>query len=339
MAVVTAIFFALICLFAALFTMLNGVRDVASTIAVAVRTRALTPGIAVVLAGFFNLLGALLSGGLALALHDQLFVLRPGAEGLSIILAALIAALIWGIQQWWIGYPSSSTHALLGGIGGAAGAAMLKGAPGLAGLDSTLIWLVVLPLLVSPVIAFAASYLLVFPIAWFSRYAQPNNINRRFRRAQAVAAGSVAFGHGLQDGSRITTLLLFAVVAAGYGDLDGAIWWLACAVGIFLTLGTLAGGWRIGYTLSSRLVKVDPMRGFVAQSVSAVMLLIGSIGLHLPLATTQLTTASIIGAGVNQRFSVTNGRLAGKILLSWFATPVVSAVISGVLYLALSSLM
>ena len=332
-------FLVLICLLAAGFSALNGLRDVASTVAVAVRTRALTPTVAVVLAAFFNLLGATLSAGFALTLHEQLFVLRPGAEGLSMILAALIAALIWGIQQWWIGYPSSSTHALLGGIAGAASAAMIKGAPGLAGLDSTLIALVVLPLLISPVIAFAVSYLLVFPIAWFYRYAQPSNINRRFRRAQAVAAGSVAFGHGLQDGSRIVALLLFALAAAGFGDLDQLVWWLTAGVGVFLTLGTLAGGWRIGYTLSDRLVKVDPMRGFVAQTVSAVMLLIGSIGLHLPLATTQLTTASIIGAGMNQRFSVANARLVGKIGFAWFATPVVCAAIAGVLYLALSPLL
>lgn len=336
---VAIIFLVLICLLAAGFAMLNGIRDVASTVAVAVRTRALTPTIAVVLAAFFNLLGASLSAGFALALHEQLFVLRPGAEGLSMILAALIAALIWGIQQWWVGYPSSSTHALFGGIAGAAGAAMLKGAPGLAGLDSTLFALVLLPLLISPVIAFALSYLLVFPIAWFYRYAQPNNINRRFRRAQAVAASSVAFGHGLQDGSRIAALLLFALAAAGLGNLEHTIWWLTAGVGVFLTIGTLAGGWRIAYTLSDRLVKVDPMRGFVSQAVSAVMLLIGSIGLHLPLATTQLTTASIVGAGMNQRFPATNGRLAGKILLAWFVTPVVCAVMAGVLYLALSPLL
>lgn len=336
---VSIAFLVLICLLAAAFSTLNGLRDAASTIAVAVRTRALTPTVAVVLAAFFNLLGALLSGGFALTLHNQLFVLRPGPEGLAIILAALVAALIWGIQQSWIGYPSSSTHALLGGIAGAAGAAMLKGSPGLSGLDTTLLFLVILPLLISPVIAFAVSYVLVFPIAWFYRHAQPSNINRRFRRAQAVAASSVAFGHGLQDGSRIVALLLFAFVAAGLGDLEGSIWWLTGGVGIFLTLGTLAGGWRIGYTLSDRLVKVDPMRGFVAQTVSATMLLIGSIGLHWPLATTQLTTASIIGAGVNQRFSVLNVRLVGKIVSAWFATPLICAVIAGVLYLALSPLL
>ncbi|NYE96091.1 PiT family inorganic phosphate transporter [Psychromicrobium silvestre] len=333
------VFFVLVCFFAAAFTVLNGLRDAASAIAVTVRTRALTPTVAVLLAALFNLVGVLLSGTFALSLQDNLFSLHPDTGGLAILLAALVSALLWGLHQWWIGYPSSSTHALIGGIAGASLAAVIKGSPPLDGLGSTVLNLVVLPLLISPLIAFGLSYLLVFPIAWLSRYAQPNNIDQRFRRAQSVAASAVAFGHGLQDGSRIVALMLFALAALGASDPGASVWWLVLVVGVLMTAGTLIGGWRIGYTLAHRLVRVDPMRGLVAQSVSAAMLFAGGFGFQLPLATTQLTTAAVVGAGINQRFSVSNVPLGGKIALFWLLTPVACALLGGVFYLALSPLL
>ncbi|AJT42384.1 inorganic phosphate transporter [Psychromicrobium lacuslunae] len=330
--------FVVVCVLTAGFTVFNGLRDAPSTVAVAVRTRALTPTIAVILAAFFNLVGALFSGAFAATLGDQLFVLSPGTAGLAVLIAALVAALLWGLYQWWLGFPSSSTHALIGGIAGASVAAMIKGEQPPSGLVEAVIWLVVLPLLISPVVAFLLSYLVVFPLAWLSRYAQPNNINRRFRRVQGIAASAVAFGHGLQDGSRVAALMLFAISALGIGLPDESIWWVVAAAGVLLTAGTLIGGWRIAYTLANRLVRVDPLRGLVAQSVSAVMLFVGGFGLHLPLATTQLTTAAIVGAGANQRFATSNARLSGKIALSWLLTPACCAVAGGIFYLALTPL-
>lgn len=334
----TLVFFVLVCLLTAGFTVFNGLRDAPSTVAVAVRTRALTPTVAVILAAFFNLIGALFSGAFAASLGDQLFVLTPGTAGLAVLIAALLAALLWGLYQWRIGYPSSSTHALIGGIAGASVAAMIKGEQPPSGLVAAVTWLVIVPLVISPIIAFLLSYLMVFPLAWLSRYAQPNNINRRFRRVQGVAASAVAFGHGLQDGSRVVALMFFALAALGDNASDAVIWWVVLAAGILLTVGTLAGGWRIAYTLANRLVRVDPMRGLVAQSVSAIMLFVGGFGLHLPLATTQLTTAAVVGAGANQRFATSNVRLSGKISLFWLLTPVCCAMGGGIFYLALTPL-
>ncbi|WP_285727014.1 inorganic phosphate transporter [Psychromicrobium xiongbiense] len=327
-----------VCLLAAAFTVLNGVRDASAAVALAVRTRALTPTVAVVLAGAFNLLGAALSGGFALSLHDQLFVLRAGPEGLTILLGAFLAASIWGAWQWRIGYPSSSTHGLIGGIAGAAGASLLKGYPPMVGLGDTLVVVVVLPLLISPILAFVLSYLLVYPVMWLSRYAQPNSINRRFRRAQAVATTAVAFGHGLQDGSRVAALMVFAFIAVGVPATGSLLWVFTVLAGVFLCAGTLLGGWRISYMLSERLVRVDPLRGLVSQVVSATMLLLGGIALHLPLATTQLTTASVIGVGTTHRLMAANWRLTLKIVSNWLLTPVVCALGAAIFYLALSPL-
>ncbi len=324
---------------AAVFAFLNGFRDASSAVAIAVRNRSLTPSIAVLLAGFFNLAGALLSGSFAVAVGGRLLSLPPGTASLGLLAAGLAAACLWGVYQWWRGYPSSSTHALIGGIAGASGASTLVGEQSLQGLDSTLLILVILPLLLSPVIAFALSFLSVYPAVWAARHSQPSLINRRVRRVQAVGTAAVAFGHGLQDGQRTTTVLLLALAAAGLGTAAGTIpAWVLIFSALLLAGGTLAGGWRITYTLASRLAKIDPMRGMVAQLVSSVLLFVGAIGLHLPLSTTHTVTSSIIGSGLNQRFSVTNGRLWLRILRAWLATPIAAAMLGGVLYLAVSPL-
>ncbi len=328
-----------ICVLAAAFAFLNGFRDVSSAIAVAVRTRSLTPTVAVLLAGLFNLIGALLSVSFTVAVSQQLFSLPPGAPGLGLLVAGLAGACIWGVYQWWRGYPSSSTHALIGGIAGAASGSVLKGEPALVGLDSTLLWLVLLPLLISPVVAFALSFLAVYPAVWAARHSQLNFVNRRVRRGQSVASAAVAFGHGLQDGQRTTTVILLALGAAGLRTGSDIPVWVQIFTAVLLTAGTLAGGWRISHTLGSRLVRIDLIRGLVAQLVSAAMLFLGAIALHFPLSTTHTVTSSIVGAGANQRISVTNGRLWLRILTAWLVTPVASALLGGIIYLALSPLL
>ncbi|MCZ2401986.1 inorganic phosphate transporter [Paenarthrobacter sp. Z7-10] len=329
----------LVCTLAAVFAFLNGFRDVSSAVAVAVRTRSLTPTVAVILAALFNLVGALLSVSLAVALKDRLFAVPPGPPGLGLLAAGLAGACIWGVYQWRRGYPSSSTHALIGGIAGAAGASLLRGEAPLRGMDSTILWLVAVPLLISPVIAFALSFLAVYPAVWATRHSQPSFVNRRVRRGQAVGSAAVAFGHGLQDGQRTTMVILLALAAAGLLSEGRVPVWAQLFPAVLLAAGTLAGGWRISHTLGSRLTKIDPMRGLVAQLVSFVLLFVGAIGLHLPLSTTHTVTSSIVGAGINQRISATNGRLWLRILGAWIATPLASALLGGILFLAVSPLL
>lgn len=331
-------FFALVVLFAGAFAFLNGFRDASSSVALAVRTRALTPTVAVLLAGLFNFIGAGLSAALALEVSRTWVVLPPGGNGLTILIAGLLSAVLWGIYTWWRGIPSSSTHALVGGLAGAGVASVAVGGHSVLGVDQSLLVQVVLPLLLSPVIAFAGAYLLVWPATWAARYTPPSVVNSRSRRAQAIAAGAVAFGHGLQDGQRTSAVLILGMLGAGFPVGDSTPVWVALVTAGMLTAGTLAGGWRISYTIGYRLVRVDPLHGFVAQFFSSVILLVGAIGLHWPISTTHTVTSAALGAGTNQGYAATNRRLVLRILAFWGLTPVLTAAVAFVLELALSPL-
>lgn len=323
---------------AAVFAFLNGFRDVSSAVALSVRTRALTPTIAVLLAGLFNCLGALVSVTLTAAFAGRIIMLPPGRGGLILLLAALVSACLWGIHQWRGGYPSSSTHALIGGLLGASlGSALLGHAP-LQGIDTMLLSLVVLPLLLSPVVAYILGFAAVYPSAWAARNSAPNRVNRRTRQLQSVAGAAVAFGHGLQDGQRTTAVLTLALLAAGVGAAGDMPLWVPIFTATLLTVGTLFGGWRISYTMGNRLVRIDPLRGNAAQLVGAGLLFVGAIGLALPLSTTHTVTSAIAGAGRNQKFPGTNGPVMARIVGMWLATPVACALLGAVFYLALSPL-
>ncbi|WP_427135741.1 inorganic phosphate transporter [Pseudarthrobacter sp. S9] len=331
-------FFALVVVCAGAFAFLNGFRDASASVALAVRTRALTPTVAVLLAGMFNFIGAGLSATLALAVSRSWVTLPHGENGLTILLAGLLSAVAWGIYTWWRGIPSSSTHALVGGLAGAGVASIAVGGNAVTGVDDSLLFQVVLPLLLSPVIAFAGAYLLVWPATWAARYTPPNVVNSRSRRAQSITAAAVAFGHGLQDGQRTSAVVILALLASGLSDGGSLPLWVALLTAAMLTAGTLAGGWRISYTIGYRLTRIDPLRGFVAQLYSSVILLLGAIGLHWPISTTHTVTAAVLGAGTNQGFPATNRRVVIRILAFWVLTPVVTAAAAFVLQLALSPL-
>lgn len=331
----TVAIFGAVVLLTAAFAFLNGFRDVSTSVALAVRTRALTPSVAVLLAAFFNFVGALLSASLAVAVSQTWINLPSGPDGLNMLVAGLASAFAWGVLLWWRGIPASSTHALVGGLAGAGVASLALGGPGLGGADQSLLFQVVLPLLLSPLVAYSGAFLLVFPVTWAARYAQPNVINQRFRRSQSIAAGAVAFGHGLQDGQRVSAVLLLALVAAGYSDGDTLPLWIALLSAVTITAGTLFGGWRISHTIGYKITRIDPLRGSVAQIFSALMLFVGAIGLHWPVSTTHTVTSAVLGAGENQNFSVTNRKLVIRIVGLWVLTPVATAALAFVLALAL----
>jgi PiT family inorganic phosphate transporter len=335
---VTAVIFGVVVLLTATFAFLNGFRDVSTSVALAVRTRALTPSVAVLLAALFNFLGALLSATAAVAVSHTWIHLPEGDSGLSILLAGLASASAWGVLMWWRGIPASSTHALVGGLAGAGLASLAVGGAGVGGVDRSLMLQVGLPLLLSPIIAYVGAYLLVFPATWAARYTQPNVVNQRFRRSQAIAAGAVAFGHGLQDGQRVGAVLLLALFAGGYSDGDSIPLWVALFSAVMLTVGTLFGGWRISHTIGYKITRIDPLRGSVAQIYSALMLFLGAIALQWPLSTTHTVTSSVLGAGENQHFAVTNRKLVMQIFGLWILTPLAAAAGAFVFALALSPL-
>lgn len=321
-----------------LFTVLNGARDAAAILAVAVRSRALTPTVGVIFAAIFNLLGVCVAALFLARVDLHVASGNTGTEAFVVLISATLAASAWGLLQWRIGYPSSSSHALLGGLAGALGVAALKGYPIVDGLWQWMLWFVLVPLLVSPLLAFLAAYLLVLPSTWLSRFSTPRKLNQRFRSWQAVLSAVVALAHGFQDGSRIIAVTLATLLAAGMTRSAGLTVTVTVVIGLALAAGTLLGGWRIAYTLSQRLVPATPLYGLVSQLVSSVFLTVGGL-VQVPMATTQLATASLIGAGVNRRGGRFNVDLAGKIALGWIATPLVSAAGSATIYLALSLLL
>ncbi|WP_138417278.1 inorganic phosphate transporter [Sinomonas gamaensis] len=319
------------------FGFLNGFRDASNAVGLTVRTRALTPSIAVVLASFFNVIGALASAWLLNYFGGSWLKTPDGGRGLVLLLAGVAAGSLWNVYLWWRGYPSSSTHALVGGIAGGSIAELLTGHAPQAGVADVL-WLQVwLPLILSPLLAFGAAFFLTSLVTWIARYRQPSEAHAALRASQSVGTAAVAFGHGLQDGQRIIAVLVLATVGSG-ADWSAVPPWIVGIAAAALGLGTLAGGWRITYTLSHRLVRTDPLRGFVSQAVTTVMLFFGALWLHWPLSTTHTVTASILGAGSNQDFAAVKGNLLARLVAFWVATPLATALLGLILGLALDPL-
>ena len=325
----------LVVAFAGCFAFINGFHDVSNAVATAVRTHALTPRIAVVLASVCNLAGALISSTLALLISTGWIGLPAGRTGLAILLAGLLSACAWGVFTWWLRMPSSSTHALLGGLVGAGAASTILGGENISDTENPIWAQLWLPLLLSPLVAFALSYLVMVPLTWLARYRTPREVGRTTRLAQAVFAGTFSLGHGLQDGQRTMAVVLLALVAAGYASGEQMPLWVQVFAAVLLAVGALFGGWRISYTLGSRLVRIDPLHGAAAQGVSSAMLFIGAIGLHVPLSSTHTMTSSILGAGASQKLQAVRWRVALRVLATWLLTLVVTSLLGGILLLAM----
>ncbi|WP_342023139.1 inorganic phosphate transporter [Arthrobacter citreus] len=330
---------AAVVLFAGAYAFINGFHDVSNSVTTSVRTRALTPTVAVILAAVFNLTGALLSTALALVLADRFIQLPEGTSGLGILIAGLLAASGWGVWTWWRRMPSSSTHALVGGIVGSGAASTLVGGPNIAESYQVLLQQIVLPLLLSPVVAFVLAYLLVFPTTWLMRYSSPRRGDAGNRIAQSVFTSAFSLGHGMQDGQRTMAVIVLALVAAGYSSDAGIPLWVQVFAGTALAAGSLFGGWRISHTLGNRLVRMDPLRGMSATAVSSSMLFMGALWLQIPLSSTQTMTSAIVGAGANQRFSTVRFIPLREILVTWLTTAPATAVLGGILFLALSPML
>ncbi|GAB3269188.1 low-affinity phosphate transporter PitH [Sinomonas notoginsengisoli] len=319
------------------FGFINGFRDASMAVALTVRTRALTADVAVVLTAGFNVMGLLASAWLLKFMGISLVPIPAGSGGLTLLAATLVAASLWGLFGWWRGYPASSTHALVGGLIGASGGAALLGGRGPAELDRVF-WLSIgLPLVLSPLLAFGAAFFITPLVTWVVRYSQPSQVHSGLRAAQSVGASIVAFGHGLQDGQRIIALFVIAALGSDSG-YDAVPVWAVLVAALALGAGTLAGGWRITYTLSHRLVRMDPLRAFVSQLVTSVMLVFGSLGLHWPLSTSHTVVSSVLGAGANQDYASVNGRLVVRLIRFWLLTPLTTAALGLVFALALSPL-
>jgi PiT family inorganic phosphate transporter len=296
------------------FDFTNGFHDAANAIATSVSTRALTPRAALLLAAVMNLVGALLGTGVAKTVGAGIIATPTGSPGLLIVSGALVGAIAWNLLTWYYGLPSSSSHALIGGLVGAALGAG-SGVQWAGVLDK-----VVLPMLVSPLIGFGAAYLLMIVILWVFRSTHPGKVNRGFRKAQTASATAMALGHGLQDAQKTMGVIVLTLVVAGYQDGFDVPLWVILAVAAALALGTYAGGWRIIRTLGRRIVHLDPPRGFAAETTAASVLYVTAFVYEVPVSTTHTITSAVLGAGATRRLSAVRWGVAGNIFTAWVLT-------------------
>jgi PiT family inorganic phosphate transporter len=297
------------------FDFTNGFHDTANAIATSVSTRALSPRAAVLLAAILNFAGAFASFAVAATIAKG--IVDPSAVTLDVILAGLVGAITWNLITWFLGLPSSSSHALIGGVGGSAIAA--------SGLD-VINWdgiyeKVVKPGVLSPTIGFLSALVLMLVIIWVIRRRSPSRVNRVFRRAQIASGSFVAFTHGTNDAQKTMGIIALALVVSGHLDpeFDKPPTWVIVSAALAMALGTYAGGWRIIKTMGTRIAKIDPPQGFAAQTACAGILWT-TAHYGFPVSTTQTITGCVMGAGASRRFSAVRWGIAGNIAVAWILT-------------------
>src|ERR687893_1249264 len=315
-----------IILVALAFDYTNGFHDAANAIAVAVSTKALTPRVALALAAVMNLVGALISTSVAKTVGAGIIDPPEGTDGLVIVFAALIGAITWNLITWWFGIPSSSSHALIGGLVGAALAS--AGTVKWSGvLDK-----VVIPMVLSPVVGFALAGLVMVALLWIFRRGRPTRLARGFRHAQTLSAAAMALGHGLQDAQKTMGVIVLALVVGGFHQGFEVPWWVILLSAGALSAGTYSGGWRIMRTLGRRIIDLDPPRGFAAEATASAVLYTAAFAFAAPISTTQTITASILGVGATKRLSAVRWGVAGNILVAWVLTIPMAALVAALAF-------
>lgn len=314
------------------FDYTNGFHDAANAIATSVSTRALTPRIALVLAAIMNFIGALLGQQVAHTVSDTIAI-PSGSHGLVIVMAGLLGAITWNLITWYFGLPSSSSHALIGGLVGAALAAMMFSGEGIAVHWATIRDKVVIPMIASPIFGFCAAFAVMLSIMWIFRRRSPHKVYRGFRLMQTVSAAALALGHGLQDAQKTMGVIFLALVAGGYAaDGDDLPLWVVLAAAGAISAGTYAGGWRIMRTLGRRIIHLDPARGFAAEAVGAGVLYTTAFVFHAPISTTHTITSAIMGSGATKRFSAVRWGVARTIVTGWILTFPAAGLAAAVVY-------
>jgi phosphate/sulfate permease len=308
------------------FDYTNGFHDAANAIAVAVSTKALTPRAALGLAAVMNLVGALISTSVAATVGEGIIDAPTGTGGLQVVFAALIGAIAWNLITWYFGLPSSSSHALIGGLVGAALAA-----------NESVKWLgivdkVVIPMVLSPLIGFGLGYLFMLAILWSFRRANAHKAHRGFRYAQIVSSATMAFGHGTQDAQKTMGIITLALVTSGELDSFDVPLWVILASALAISAGTYAGGFRIMRTLGRRIIQLTPAGGFAAQTVASGILIATATVFAVPVSTTHVTTASIMGVGATRRLSAVRWGVAGNIVVAWVVTLPAAGAVAAVAY-------
>lgn len=310
------------------FTYTNGFHDSANAIATSVSTRALTPRAALAMAAVMNLAGAFLGSGVAKTVSEGLISTPHGDKGMGILFAGLVGAIIWNLVTWYFGLPSSSSHALFGGLVGAA----LAGGTGV--IWSGVVDKVVIPMFLSPAVGLVVGYLVMLAILWLFRRTNPHKAKRGFRVAQTVSAAGMALGHGLQDAQKTMGVVVLALVIADVQDRGDAIpVWVKLVCAVMMSLGTYAGGWRIMRTLGRKIIELDPPQGFAAEATGASIMFGTAFLYHAPISTTHVITSAIMGVGATKRVNAVRWGVAKNIILGWFITMPAAAAVAALCYL------
>jgi PiT family inorganic phosphate transporter len=296
------------------FDYTNGFHDAANAIATSVSTRALAPRTALLMAAVMNLVGAFLGTEVATTVGSGIIAAPQGIPGLLVVLCALLGAIAWNLVTWYYGLPSSSSHALIGGLVGAALASS-----GQVRWDGVLNKVVV-PMVISPIIGFVLAALLMIGLLWVFRRGRPTRLTRGFRHAQTVTAAAMALGHGLQDAQKTMGVIVLALVVGGYHQGFDVPWWVILLSAGALSAGTYSGGWRIMRTLGRRIIDLDPLRGLSAEATASAVLYTAAFAFAAPISTTQTITASILGVGATKRLTAVRWGVAGNIAFAWVAT-------------------
>ena len=315
-----------IILVALAFDYTNGFHDAANAIAVAVSTKALTPRVALALAAVMNLVGALLSTAVAKTVGEGIIDPPEGAQGLVIVFAALIGAITWNLITWYFGLPSSSSHALIGGLVGSALAAS-DPVQWMGILDK-----VVIPMVLSPLFGFGLGYLFMLAILWTFRRSNASKANRGFRFAQIFSSSTMALGHGIQDAQKTMGIITLALVTAGEIDSFEVPFWVVLASAAAISAGTYSGGFRIMRTLGRRIIQLTPAGGFSAQTVASGIMVTTATVFAVPVSTTHITTTSIMGVGATRRLSAVRWGVAGNIVVAWVVTLPASGAVAALAY-------
>jgi PiT family inorganic phosphate transporter len=307
------------------FDFTNGFHDTANYVATWVGTRALSPRLAVAVSAAANLAGAFVTTAVAKTVGSG--IIDTGLATEKTVLAALIGAIAWNLVTWWFGLPSSSTHALIGGL---IGAAVVQS--GYSGVQWHGVWeKVIVPGAISPLVGFAGAFLLVLLIYRLFFNLSPGVANRGFRYGQLATGTWVAFTHGANDAQKTMGVIALALYTNGNISEIYVPTWVKVAAGLTIAAGTYAGGWRIIRTLGQRIYKMQPEHGFAAQLSAGTTLYVGT-HFGFPISTTHVVTGSVMGAGATRRFSAVRWGLAGNIAVAWLLTLPAAGLVAAALY-------
>ena len=309
------------------FDFTNGFHDAANAIATSVSTRALTPRIALVLAAIMNFAGAFLGQEVAHTVSDTIVPSGSAVHGLVIVMGGLFGAIAWNLITWYYGLPSSSSHALIGGLIGAALAS------GSLVHWSVFVDKVAIPMVISPVVGLSLAFLLMLAIMWGFRRRNPHKVNRGFRLAQTLSAAAMALGHGLQDAQKTMGVIFLALLTGGFVSANDRLpVWVIAVAAAAISLGTYSGGWRIMRTLGRRIIHLDPPRGFASETVAASVLYTTAFVFEAPISTTHTITSAVMGAGATRRLSAVRWGVARSIVAAWILTFPMAGMAAAVAY-------